>query len=60
MFGFIGFLVVVYFGWKILRYFLFPVGSLERAERRYLENPTNTNYKLMVAARIRLERLQNK
>ncbi len=60
MFEFVGFVVVAYFVWKILRYFLFPASSLERAERRYMENPTDTNYKLMVAARIRLERLRNK
>lgn len=60
MFEFIGFVVVAYFAWKIIRFFLFPVSYAERAERRYMENPTDSNYKMMVAARMRADRYRNK
>lgn len=32
--------------------------AYERAEKRYIEKPTDTNYKLMLAAKIRMERKQ--
>ncbi|WP_436915157.1 hypothetical protein [Acinetobacter gandensis] len=60
MFEFIGFVVVAYFAWKILRFFLFPGVYAERAERRYMENPTDANYKMMVAARMRADKQRNK
>lgn len=60
MFEFIGFVVVAYFTWKIIRFFFFPAAYFKRAERRYIENPTDANYRMMVAARMRLERLQDK
>lgn len=57
MFEFIGFTVLAFIGFKILRYiFGSTKKAYERAERRYMENPTDTNYKLMIAARIRMER----
>lgn len=57
MLGFIGFLVVAFFGFKIIRYFLSsPQSNYERAQKRYMENPTDANYKFMIAARIRLEK----
>lgn len=60
MFEFIGFLIVAFFAFKILRYFISsPESNCDRAERRYMENPTDINYKLMVAARIRLEKKRN-
>ncbi len=60
MFEFIGFLVVAFFGFKIIRFFLSsPQSNYERAVKKYLENPTDANYKFMIAARIRMEN-QNK
>ena len=57
MFAFIGFLVVAFVGFKILRFFLSsPESNYERAQKRYMENPTDANYKFMIAARIRLEK----
>lgn len=57
MFEFIGFLVVAFFGFKILRYvFSSPEKTYERAERKWMENPTDINYKFMLAARIRMEK----
>lgn len=61
MFEFIGFLIVAFFVFRILRYiFGSPEKACERAERRYMENPTDANRKFMMAARIRLERKMNK
>ncbi|MBF7684093.1 hypothetical protein I2F27_12420 [Acinetobacter sp. B5B] len=60
MLGFIGFLVVAFFAFKILR-FLFgsPEKNFERAQKRWLIDPTDANYKFMIAAKIRSEKNRN-
>ncbi|RYL21272.1 MULTISPECIES: hypothetical protein [Acinetobacter] len=57
MFEFIGFLVVAFFGFKILRFLLSsPEKNYERATKKYMENPTDANYRFMEAARISMEK----
>lgn len=57
MFEFIGFLVLAFFGFKILRYiFGSPEKAYERAQKKWMENPTDINYKFMLAAEIRMNR----
>ncbi|MCT9265937.1 MAG: hypothetical protein E7L19_10800 [Acinetobacter baumannii] len=56
MFELIGFLIVAFFGFKILRFFLSsPESNYQRASKKYMENPTDANYKFMLAAKIRME-----
>jgi len=60
MFEFIGFLIVTFFGFKIIRFFFSsPSSNYERAAKKYMENPTDANYKFMLAAKIRMEKKHN-
>ena len=57
MLGFIGVLVVAVIAWKFFMIlFSSSEAAVERVTRKYMENPTDANYKIMVATRMRNER----
>ncbi len=56
MLTFIGVVVVIVISWKLfIVFFSSSESAVERATRKYMENPTRANYKIMVATRMRNE-----
>ena len=56
MLTFIGVVVVIVSSWKLfIVFFSSSESAVERATRKYMENPTSANYKIMVATRMRNE-----
>ena len=56
MLTFIGVVVVIVISWKLcIVFFSSSESAVERATRKYMENPTSANYKIMVATRMRNE-----
>ena len=58
MLTFIGVVVVAVIAFKLFMLFFFSSSesAVERATRKYMENPTSANYKIMVATRMRNEK----
>lgn len=54
MLTFIGVVVVAVIAFKLfMLFFSSSESAVERATRKYMENPTSANYKIMVATRMR-------
>ncbi|EIX0285044.1 hypothetical protein MGU62_004531 [Salmonella enterica] len=57
MLAFIGVVVVAVISWKLfMLLFSSSEAAVERATRKYMENPTSANHKIMVATRMRNEK----
>lgn len=56
MLTFIGVVVVAVIAFKLFMLFSSSESAVERATRKYMENPTSANYKIMVATRMRNEK----
>ena len=57
MLTFIGVVVVAVIAFKLfMLFFSSSESAVERATRKYMENPTSANYKIMVATRMRNEK----
>ena len=54
MLTFIGVVVVIVISWKLfIVFFSSSESAVERATRKYIENPMRANYKIMLATRMR-------
>ncbi len=59
MFEVIGIVVAVIFGWGLLKMVInrvFPERGLKVAERRYMEDPSDINSRLLWAAKARVDK----